>query len=68
MLHSLNGGRDAVEACVLHQLSVICVQMLTQLITVYELSQVFCVGDEPRTAPCSTLQSTLLGLDHCVLR
>ena len=46
LLQSLDGGCDVVDACALHQLSVVSVQMLTKLVTVDEPSQFFCVGDE----------------------
>jgi hypothetical protein len=47
LLQSLDGGCDVVDACALHQLSVVSVQMLTKLVvTVDEHSQFFCVGDE----------------------
>ena len=48
LLQSLDGGCDigAHDACVLHQLSVISVQMMTRLTTVEELNQFFGACDE----------------------
>ena len=44
-LQSLDSGRVVGDACVLHRLSVISVQMVTKQANVDEFSQFFGVGD-----------------------
>lgn len=46
LLHTVNGGPDVRNPCILYKLSVICLHVVAKVEFVNEFSQFFCVDDK----------------------